>query len=86
MRTYSNRLTLIGSITDADKCGAIIVRVESVVGWSQMIVACVDHMDCVWVGRLEVGMMGDTDCACEEACGVCVSVLGVIQVNVQRWG
>jgi hypothetical protein len=66
-------------------CGAIIVRVVSVVGWSQMIVACVDHMDRVWVGRLEVGMMGDTDCACEEACGVCVSVLGVVQVNVQTW-
>jgi hypothetical protein len=54
--------------------------------WSQMIVAFVDQMDCVWVGKLKVGMMGDTDCACEEACGVYVSVLGVIQVNVQRWG
>ena len=53
--------------------------------WSQMIVECVDQMDCVWVDRSMVGMMGDTDCACEEACVVCVSVLGVIQVNVQRW-
>jgi hypothetical protein len=67
-------------------CGAIIVRVVSVVVWSQMIVACVDQMDCVWVDRLMVDLMGDTDCVCEEACGVCVSVLGVIQVNVQRWG
>ena len=62
------------------------MRAVSVAVWSQMIVACVDQMDCVWVGRLKVGMMGDTDCACEEACGVCVSVLGVVQVNVQRWG
>ena len=54
--------------------------------WSQMIVVCADQMDCVWVDRLMVDMMGDADCACEEACGVCVSVLGVIQVNVQRWG
>ena len=54
--------------------------------WSQMIVVCVDQMDCVWVDRLMVGTMGDTDCACEEACDVCVLVLGVIQVNVQRWG
>jgi hypothetical protein len=44
------------------------------------------QMGCVWVGKLMVGMKGDTDCACEEACGVCVSVLGVIQVNVQTWG
>ena len=39
-----------------------------------MIVACVDQMDCVWVGRLKVGTMGDTDCACEEACGVRIGV------------
>ena len=33
-----------------------------------------------------VGMMGDTDCACEEACDLFVLVLGVVQVNVQKWG
>ncbi len=32
------------------------------------------------------GVLCVVDCVkCEEACVVCVSVLGVIQVNVQRW-
>jgi hypothetical protein len=67
-------------------CGAITVRAVSVAVWSQMIVVCVDQMGCVWVSRSKVGMMDGMDCVCEEACGVCVSVLGVIQVNVRRWG
>jgi hypothetical protein len=40
-------------------CGALAVRAVSVVE------SC--RMGHVWVGRLEVGMMCDMDCACEEA-------------------
>ena len=52
-----------------------------------MIVVNVGQKDCA-LSRVDirvVGMMGDTDCACEEACVVCVSVLGVVQVNVKTW-
>jgi hypothetical protein len=53
-------------------------------GWDRLLPKPVC---CALVVRgVKVGMMGDTDCACEEACDVYVSVLGVIQVNVQRWG
>lgn len=53
-----------------------------------MIVVSVDQMGCVMlqVDMSVVSMMGDTGCVCEESCDVFVSVLGVVQVNVQRWG
>ena len=53
-----------------------------------MIVVNVDQRGCAMlrVCMSVVGMMGDTDCTCEEACVVFLSVLVVVQVNVQRWG
>jgi hypothetical protein len=46
-------------------CCALVVRVVKVVEWWYVYVAC--QMGYVWVVKLKVGMMGDTDCACEEA-------------------
>ena len=67
-------------------CGAAVVRAVSVVVLLQMIVVSVYQMGCVmvWVDKSMVGTMGNTGCSCEEACDVFVSVLGVVQVNVQR--